>query len=61
MTRVTVALDWYPNANHAGLFLAEGRGYFAAEGLDVELYTPADPTVVLQTLGAARDTVGISY
>ncbi len=61
MTQVTVALDWYPNANHAGLFLAEGRGYFAAEGLDVELYTPADPTVVLQTVGAGRDTLGISY
>jgi len=61
LTAVTVALDWYPNANHAGLFLAQERGYFAAEGLDVELYTPADPTTVLQTVGAGRDTFGISY
>ena len=60
-TKVTVALDWYPNANHAGLFLAQQRGYFAAEGLAVELYTPADPTVVLQTVGAGKDTFGISY
>ena len=60
-TKVTVALDWYPNANHAGLFLAEARGHFAAEGLSVELYTPADPTLVLQTVGAGRDTFGISY
>ena len=60
-TEVIVALDWYPNANHAGLFLAEERGYFAEEGLDVELYTPSDPTVVLQTVGAGRDTFGISY
>ncbi len=59
--KVTVALDWYPNANHAGLFLAQMRGYFAAEGLDVDLYTPADPTVVLQTVGAGKDTFGISY
>lgn len=61
LTDVSVALDWYPNANHAGLFLARERGYFAAEGLDVELETPADPTVVLQTVGAGRDTFGISY
>ncbi|MDQ3780761.1 MAG: ABC transporter substrate-binding protein [Chloroflexota bacterium] len=61
LTKVSVALDWYPNANHAGLFLAEARGYFAEEGLEVELYTPADPTVVLQTVGAGRDTFGISY
>ncbi len=60
-TKVTVALDWYPNANHAGLYLAQARGYFAAEGLDVELYTPADPTTVLQTVGAGKDTFGISY
>jgi putative hydroxymethylpyrimidine transport system substrate-binding protein len=61
LTKVTVALDWYPNVDHAGLFLAKERGYFADEGLDVELYTPADPSVVLQTVGAGKDTFGISY
>ena len=61
LTKVTLALDWYPNANHAGLFLAQERGYFAEAGLEVELYTPSDPTVVLQTVGAGRDDFGISY
>ena len=59
--KVTVALDWYPNANHAGLFLAQERGWFADEGIEVDLYTPADPTTVLQTVGAGKDTFGISY
>ncbi len=58
---ITVALDWYPNADHAGLFLAKARGSFAAEGLDVNLSTPSDPTTVLQTVGAGKDTFGISY
>jgi ABC-type nitrate/sulfonate/bicarbonate transport system substrate-binding protein len=57
----TVALDWYPNANHAGLFLGQERGYYADEGLAPEFYTPSDPTTVLQTVGAGRDTFGISY
>jgi putative hydroxymethylpyrimidine transport system substrate-binding protein len=61
LTKITLALDWYPNANHAGLFLAQERGYFAEAGLEVELYTPSDPTVVLQTVGAGRDDYGISY
>jgi putative hydroxymethylpyrimidine transport system substrate-binding protein len=61
LTPVTVALDWYPNANHAGLYLAQERGYFAEAGLAVDLYTPADPTTVLQTVAAGRDTFGISY
>jgi putative hydroxymethylpyrimidine transport system substrate-binding protein len=58
---VSVALDWYPNANHAGLYLAQERGYYAEEGLAPEFYTPSDPTTVLQTVGAGRDDFGISY
>lgn len=61
LQKVSIALDWYPNANHAGLYLAQERGYFADAGLEVELYTPSDPTVVLQTVGAGRDDFGISY
>lgn len=57
----SVPLDWYPNANHAGLFLAQERGYYADEGLQPEFYTPSDPTTVLQTVGAGRDAFGISY
>lgn len=60
-TAVTLALDWYPNANHAGIYMALDRGYFTEAGLDVEIYTPSDPTTVLQTVGAGRDTFGISY
>ncbi len=57
----TVSLDWYPNANHAGLFLAQERGYYTEEGLAPDFYTPSDPTTVLQTVGAGRDAFGISY
>lgn len=59
--RLQVALDWYPNSNHAGLFLAEANGWYDEAGLDVVLTTPADPTTVLQTVAAGRDDLGISY
>lgn len=58
---VTLALDWYPNSNHLGLYIAEEKGYFADENLDVNLYTPVDPSTVLQTVGAGSDDFGISY
>lgn len=61
LTEVTLALDWYPNANHAGIYMALDKGYFEEAGLDVQVFTPADPTTVLQTVGAGRDTFGISY
>jgi len=61
LAELNLALDWYPNANHAGLFLAQQEGWFAEAGLAVDPYTPSDPTTVLQTVGAGRDDFGISY
>ena len=58
---VKLALDWYPNSNHLGLYIAQEKGYFADEGLDVKLYTPIDPSTVLQTVGSGADDFGISY
>ena len=58
---VKLAMDWYPNSNHTGLFIAKQRGYFEEEGLDVNMYTPVDPSAVLQTVGAGEDDFGISY
>ena len=37
---IKLALDWYPNANHIGLYIAQENGYFQEEGLAVEIYTP---------------------
>ena len=60
-TAVSLALDWFPNSNHAGIYAALEQGYFADEGLDVNVYTPSDPASVLQSVGAGRDDFGISY
>jgi putative hydroxymethylpyrimidine transport system substrate-binding protein len=59
--KIKLALDWYPNANHAGLFMAQEKGYFADEKLEVEMYTPVDPTTVNQTVAAGSDDFGINY
>ena len=58
---VSLALDWYPNSNHAGIYEAMRQGYFDEEGLDVNIYTPSDPSTILQTVGAGRDEFGINY
>ena len=49
-TKVKLALDWYPNANHTGLYIALEKGYFKDENIDLEIYTPSDPSTVLQTV-----------
>jgi putative hydroxymethylpyrimidine transport system substrate-binding protein len=61
LTKLSMALDWFPWSNHSGLFIAVDRGYFSDEGLDVEIFTPGDPSTVLQTVASGRDDFGISY
>ena len=58
---VSLALDWYPNSNHTGIFYAKEKGYFSEKNLEVEVYTPSDPTTILQTVASGRDQFGISY
>jgi putative hydroxymethylpyrimidine transport system substrate-binding protein len=58
---VTLMLDWYPNADHAGVYLARERGYFREAGLRVRIRQPSDPASVLQLVAAWRSEFGISY
>ena len=59
--QVKLALDWYPNANHLGLYIALDEGYFEDQNLEVEIYTPSDPSTVLQTVAAGSDDFGMNY
>ena len=59
--KVTLTLDWYPNADHAGVYTAEEQGYFEDAGLEVEMRQPSDPASVLQLVAAGRSEFGISY
>jgi putative hydroxymethylpyrimidine transport system substrate-binding protein len=61
VTEVSLALDWFPNSNHAGFYMARGKGYYLDEGLEVNIFVPANPEDVLKTVGAGRDDFGVSY
>lgn len=58
--KVTMALDWTPNTNHTGLYVALENGYFKEEGLDVDIVQPSDGgSITLVATGKAD--FGISY
>ena len=42
MTPITVCLDWTPNTNHTGLYVALEKGYYAEAGLDVTIVQPPE-------------------
>ncbi|MBE6968701.1 MAG: ABC transporter substrate-binding protein [Ruminococcaceae bacterium] len=57
---ITIVLDWTPNTNHTGIFVAEARGYFEEAGLKVEVVQPPeDGAVTLVASGKAQ--FGVSF
>jgi len=56
-----VMLDFFPNADHAGLYAAQAHGDFRRAGLDVKLQAPNDPAEPLRLLAAGKVDLAISY
>ena len=40
--KITMVLDWTPNTNHTGIYVAQEKGYFKETGLDVSVIQPPD-------------------
>jgi putative hydroxymethylpyrimidine transport system substrate-binding protein len=58
---VRLMLDYFPNADHAGIYAAQGTGAFDRVGLDVDVQAPSDPATPLKLLAAGRVDLAISY
>jgi len=56
-----LVLDYFPNADHAGLYAAQAAGEFERAGLDVEIKAPPDPSAPLKLLQAGRADIVVSY
>ncbi len=59
--RLTVMLDWFINPDHAPLYVALERGYFADQGLDVSFVQPSDPNDPPKLVAAGRADLAVSY
>jgi putative hydroxymethylpyrimidine transport system substrate-binding protein len=56
-----LTLDFYPNPDHAGIYMAEERGFFREAGLDVRIRQPSDPSAPLKLAATGRTDLAISY
>jgi putative hydroxymethylpyrimidine transport system substrate-binding protein len=59
--KMTLILDWFINPNHAPIIVAQERGYFADQGLEVEVIAPADPSDPPKMVAAGRADLAVSY
>jgi ABC-type nitrate/sulfonate/bicarbonate transport system substrate-binding protein len=58
--KIKVVLDWTPNTNHSGLYVAQDQGYFKDAGLEVEIIQPGQNSAE-QVVASGHAQFGISY
>ncbi|WP_240343903.1 ABC transporter substrate-binding protein [Paenibacillus sp. SYP-B3998] len=60
LTDVKVVLDWTPNTNHTGLYVAKDQGFFEQEGLNVQIIQPGEGGADTMIASGAAE-FGVSY
>src|SRR5947209_5154422 len=58
---LTLMLDWFPNADHVGIYQGLAENDFAHAGIDLHVQVPSDPASPLQLLAAGKVDAAISY
>ncbi|MBR2062557.1 MAG: ABC transporter substrate-binding protein [Anaerotignum sp.] len=57
----SIVLDWYPNAIHSFLYVAQEKGYFAEEGLNLVVNFPANTNDGISLPAAGKADLGMYY
>ena len=60
LQKITVILDWVPNTNHTGIYIAKEKGYYNDQGLEVEIIQPSEGGSA-DLVAADKGEFGISY
>lgn len=60
LEKLTLVLDWVPNTNHTGIFVAKDLGYFKEEGIDLNIVQPAEDSSAA-IVGSGKAELGIYF
>lgn len=59
--KMTLLLDWFINPDHGPIIVAQEKGFFADQGLEVEIVAPADPSDPPKLVAAGQAELAVSY
>lgn len=59
--QMTLLLDWFVNPDHGPIIVAQEKGYFAEQDLEVEIIAPADPSDPPKLVAAGKGDLAVSY
>ena len=59
--KMTLMLDWFINPDHGPIIIAQEKGYFADQDLDIEIIAPADPSDPPKMVAAGQADLAVTY
>ena len=59
--KLTLMLDWFPNVDHLPIYVARHQGFFAQQGLDIDILSPSETSDALKLAAAGKVDIAISY
>ena len=59
--RAVLSLDWVPNTNHTGFYVAKEKGWYTEQGIDLEIQIPSDPAAALKQVAYGNTEFGVSF
>ena len=59
--KITLLLDWFINPDHGPVIIANEKGIFKEEGLEVQIIPPANPSDPPKLVAAGKADIAISY
>lgn len=59
--KISLMLDWFVNPDHAAIIVAQQKGYFAEQGLEVEIIEPTDPSMPPKLVAAGKADLAVDY
>jgi len=59
--KLTLILDWFPNVDHLPIYVGRHQGFFAAEGLEIEILSPSGTSDALKLAASGKVDLAVSY
>jgi len=59
--KVTLLLDWFVNPDHAAIIIAQQKGFFEKNNLEVKIIEPADPSMPPKLVAAKKADLAVDY
>ena len=59
--KLTLILDWFPNVDHLPIYVGRHQGFFAAEGLEIEIISPSGTSDALKLAASGKVDIAVSY